>query len=55
MNVVSNHKATDEDLDSFYGRSLIYTIRRHGAGQTVSEAAKIAQCSADKARLGAKG
>jgi len=51
MTAVSNLKVAEEDMEFFYGRSLIYTIRRHSAGQSDSEAAKIAQDSADKARL----
>ena len=35
----------------FYGRSLIYTIRRHGAGESAFEASKAAELSAEKARL----
>lgn len=34
-----------------FGRSLIYTIRRHSAGQSSPEASKAAQTSSEKAAL----
>ncbi len=34
-----------------YGRSLIYTIRRHSAGQSLPEASEAARKSVEKATL----
>jgi len=54
MNNANLSLAPIAEPDFIYGRSIIYTIRRHSAGQSVPEASKVAQASFEKAALASR-